>query len=163
MRAGMLARLQLSVYAAPGWSLVVLTGIWTAFLLVSRAIFRLFNYAPLAWRVFAYLPLHATKYFGPLLFLPIHPAGVAIGLAQIVRTWSMYAVRRAGGNEHALSSQMVRLTFFLAFSAVIFAITALTRDEAFLLALAFAFCLIRAVPEVGKKMLGEAAQLGGST
>lgn len=156
----MLSNLQLQTLLAPEYSVWLLTAVWMVFLGVSRAIFYVFNHVPLAWRVFVYLPLHATKYFGPLLLLPIHPAGVALGFAQVVRTWSMYAIRRAGGDEHALSSQMVRLTFLCMFSVVVFSIAELTRDEAFLLALAFAFCILRALPEARKKMFGNAARLG---
>lgn len=159
LRQSMLTNLHLGGVPAD-FGIAVLTLVWMAFLGLARAVYYVFNKVPLAWRVFVYLPLHATKYFGPLLLLPIHPAGVALGLAQVVRTWSMYAIRRAGGDEHALSSQMVRLTFFAAFAVVVFSIAELTWDEGFLLALAFAFCIIRAAPEVKKKMFGAAAKLG---
>ena len=160
LRVSMLANLGLRDTAPTEAGIFLLTAIWMVFLGLSRMVFYAFNHVPLAWRVFVYLPLHATKYFGPLLLLPIHPAGVALGFAQIVRTWSMYAIRRAGGDEHALSSQMVRLTFLCMFSVVVFSIAELTRDEAFLLALAFAFCILRALPEARKKMFGSAARLG---
>ncbi len=160
LQIAMLSNLQLQTLLAPEYSVWLLTVVWMVFLGVSRAVFYAFNHVPLAWRVFVYLPLHATKYFGPLLLLPIHPAGVALGFAQVVRTWSMYAIRRAGGDEHALSSQMVRLAFLCMFSVVVFSIAELTRDEAFLLALAFAFCILRALPEARKKMFGNAARLG---
>lgn len=127
--------------------------------MLSRAVFWAFNHVPLAWRVFVYLPLHATKYFGPLIFLAAHPAGVALGLAQMVRTWSMYAIRRAGGDEHLLSSQMVRLCFLAVFSVVIFRVVALTPEEAILLAIAFAFCIARALPEIRRKMTGTQKKL----
>lgn len=156
----MLSNLQLENVLPADSNLFLLTLIWMGFLAVSRAVFCVFNHVPLAWRVFAYLPLHATKYFGPLLLLPVHPAGVALGFAQIVRTWSMYAIRRAGGDEHALSSQMVRLSFFCLFSVAVFSVVELTREEALLLALAFAFCILRALPEARKKMFGSAARLG---
>jgi hypothetical protein len=136
-----------------------LTAAWMAFLGLSRFVFWAFNHAPLAWRVFIYLPLHATKYFGPLMFFAVHPAGVALGLAQMVRTWSMYAIRRAGGDEHLLSSQMVRLCFLAVFSAVIFHVVELTRAEAILLAIAFAFCIVRALPEIRRKMTGAQEKL----
>jgi hypothetical protein len=160
MRLDMLAHMQIRSAPAEDWSLAVLTAIWMAFLGLARFVFFVFNQAPLAWRVFAYVPLHLTKYFGPLLLLPIHPAGVALGLAQIVRTWSMYAIRRAGGDEHVLSSQMVRLTFFLLLSVCVFGFAGLTRDQASLLVLSFGFCVIRALPEIRKKMFGKAAGLG---
>lgn len=139
--------------------ILALSGIWMGFLMLSRAVFWAFNHVPLAWRVFVYLPLHATKYFGPLIFLAAHPAGVALGLAQMVRTWSMYAIRRAGGDEHLLSSQMVRLCFLAVFSVVIFRVVALTPEEAILLAIAFAFCIARALPEIRRKMTGTQKKL----
>ncbi len=160
LQQDMLSNLQLQNVFPPEGNLLLLTSVWMAFLGVSRTVFYVFNHVPLAWRVFVYLPLHATKYFGPLLLLPIHPAGVALGFAQVVRTWSMYAIRRASGDEHVLSSQMVRLTFLILFSVVVFTIADLTRDEVFLLALAFAFCVVRALPEMRKKMFGSAAKLG---
>ena len=55
---------------------------------------------------------------------------------------------------------MVRLTFLCMFSVVVFSIAELTRDEALLLAMAFAFCILRALPEARKKMFGNAARLG---
>ncbi|MFN7178077.1 haloacid dehalogenase-like hydrolase [Hyphomonas sp.] len=139
--------------------ILALSGIWMAFLLLSRAVFWVFNHAPLAWRVFVYLPLHATKYFGPLIFLTAHPAGVALGLAQMVRTWAMYAIRRAGGDEHLLSSQMVRLCFLAVFSVVIFRVVELTLQEAILLVISFIFCLVRALPEIRRKMTGTQKKL----
>lgn len=162
MRKGMLERVLLDGFVTPEWSVPALAAIWMLFLAAARTAFFVFNHVPLAWRVFVYLPLHASKYFGPLLFLPIHPGGVALGLAQIVRTWSMYAIRRAGGDEHILSSQMVRLNFLIVFSVVVFAITPLTPTEASLLALSFVFCIVRAIPEVRKKMTGESARLPGA-
>jgi len=160
LQQAMLANLHLETLVPAGWSAALLATLWMAFLFVSRLVFGLFNHAPLAWRVFAYLPLHVTKYFGPLLFFPIHPAGVALGCAQIVRTWSMYAIRRAGGNEHVLSSQMVRLAFLTMFSGVVLSQSDLSRDQLILLALAFGFCIVRALPEIRKKMFGKAAGLG---
>lgn len=160
LQQSMLANLHLETLVPAAWSAALLAALWMAFLFFSRLVFGLFNHAPLAWRVFAYMPLHVTKYFGPLLFFPIHPAGVALGCAQIVRTWSMYAIRRAGGDEHVLSSQMVRLAFLTMFSGVVLSQADLTRDQLILLALAFGFCIVRALPEIRKKMFGKAAALG---
>ncbi len=161
-RADALARLGLAGFE-PGllMSIALLAAVWMAALIVARAAFWLFNHVQLAWRVFAYVPLHVTKYFSPVLLLPLHPAGAALGLAQIVRTWSMYAIRRAGGDEHRLSSQMVRLTFFALAGAMMAMMGALSPHEWGLFALIAVFCIVRALPEMRRKMTGRAARLEG--
>lgn len=159
LRHAMVARFAVPAGSGLLIEVAALSAIWTAFLILSRGIFWVFNHVPLAMRVFAYLPLHATKYFGLLLFLPIHPAGVALGFAQIVRTWAMYAIRRAGGDEHLIASQATRLCFLIMFSVVIFSVVRLSQQEAILLAVAFAFCLVRAIPEARRKIFGRQRDL----
>lgn len=154
LRHAMVTRFGIAPETSMVLQVAALSAVWTAFLVLSRFIFWVFNHVPLAMRVFAYLPLHATKYFGLILFLPIHPAGVALGFAQIVRTWAMYAIRRAGGDEHLIASQATRLCFLIMFSVVIFSVVKLSPQEAILLAVAFAFCLIRAIPEARRKIFG---------
>ncbi len=151
--AGMLERTGLGGAVSPDMAVFALAAVWIAVLTVARLAFWVFNNAALPWRVFAYLPLHCVKYFGPLVLLAAHPAGIALALAQITRTWSMYAVRRGGGDELVLSSQMVRLVFFILFSAVMLGAVNLTQDELVLFGAALAFCVVRAIPEIRRKML----------
>lgn len=151
--ADMLARTGLGGVVPAAYTLPALAAVWMGVLIISRFTFWLFNNAALSWRVFAYLPLHVVKYFGPLVFFAAHPAGIALSLAQITRTWSMYAVRRAGGDEHALSSQMVRLCFFILLGTAVLMSTEMSLTNLALFGVALAFCIIRAIPEVRRKMM----------
>lgn len=149
-----LARLGLSDLSGSLDGRFALIAVWVLLLLVSQAAFALFNAAPLKWRVFLYVPLHVTKYFGPLLFFVGHPVGLAFLAAHIVRTWSLYAIRRAGGDIDYISSQLVRLVFFLLFIPV--ATMTMPWQEVWLAwqtQLIFAFCVVRAAPEVYRKMV----------
>ena len=151
--AGMLERISLHAAVSPDHAVFALAAVWMGILVVARIAFWAFNNATLPWRVFAYLPLHCVKYFGPLVLFAAHPAGIALTLAQITRTWSMYAVRRGGGDELALSSQMVRLCFFILFSAVMLSAVHITQEQVILFSVALVFCVVRAIPEVRRKML----------
>lgn len=151
--AGMLERTSLDGIVYPGHAVFALAAVWMGILILARLAFWVFNNATLPWRVFAYLPLHCVKYLGPFVLLAAHPAGIALALAQITRTWSMYAVRRGGGDELALSSQMVRLVFFILFSAVMLSAVRMTPEQLILFGAALVFCVVRAIPEVRRKML----------
>jgi hypothetical protein len=151
-REAMLTHAHLAKAVPAGYTIVALASIWMFALLIARAVFWLFNHVPLRWRVFVYLPLHITKYFSPALLLPLHPAGAALSAAQIVRTWAMYAIRRAGGDEHAIPSQLVRLALFALLVPFIYASAVMSLTDTLLLLSALAFCIIRALPELKKKM-----------
>ncbi|MFN3313913.1 MAG: hypothetical protein ACK46Q_10645 [Hyphomonas sp.] len=153
VHADMLERTSLDGIISRDQAVFTLAAVWMGILILARIAFWAFNNASLQWRVFAYLPLHAVKYLGPLVLFAAHPAGIALTLAQITRTWSMYAVRRAGGDELALSSQMVRLVFFILFSAVMLSAVDMQREEMILFGAALVFCFVRAIPEVRRKML----------
>lgn len=131
----------------------VLFGLWVGVLVLSRIAFWVFNKASLGWRVFAYLPLHISKYLGFLALFPINAIGLILLYAHIVRTWSMYAVRRAGGDPEYLPSQFTRLVFLVMLIGVI----ALIAPQAGILQLwqtwlITVFCAVRALPEIRRKL-----------
>ncbi len=130
-----------------------LFGIWTGILVLSRLAFWVFNKATLGWRVFAYLPLHLSKYLGFLALFPISAIGLALLYAHIVRTWAMYAVRRAGGDPEYLPSQFTRFVFLLMLIGTIMLIAPQTNIlgqwQTWLIVV---FCAVRAVPEIRRKL-----------
>lgn len=132
-------------------------------ILVARGAFWVFNHVDLRTRVFAYLPLHLTKYMGWLVLFSLSEIGMALICAQIVRTWSLYAIRRAGGDIDFVPSQLVRLCFFVIFLAIIAAsnrsMDFMTQWQTYLI---LVFCIVRAAPEVRKKMFHSSADANTS-
>ena len=123
-------------------------------ILLSRACFWAFNNAPLRWRVYLYLPLHITKYFGPILLFPLNVVGCALLIAQLIRTWALYAIRRSGGDVDYVASQLVRLLFFVGMLAML--AMSLPSSHVFGSWQAWAliaFCVLRAVPEMYRKLV----------
>lgn len=122
---------------------------------MGRIIFWLFNHAPLKLRVFLYLPLHISKYFGWTLIFPLSALACALLLAQVIRTWAFYAIRRSGGDIHFLPSQLTRLCFFVLFIPIVAIVqeppaNIFTSWELYFI---LGVCLLRAAPEVLKKMV----------
>jgi len=131
----------------------IMIAIWLGLVALSQLIFAVFNHAPLVWRVFIYVPLHVSKYLAPAVFFASGLVGMALLGAHIVRTWSLYAIRRAGGDMDFLSSQLIRLVFIILllglFSTVLPMETVWSAWQTWLV---LAFCVIRAAPEVLRKM-----------
>lgn len=132
---------------------LALAMVWMLIPASALLCFLAFNRCALRLRVFVYIPLHALKYFGPALLFALHPIGLVFIVAQIIRTWSLYLVRRAGGDTNWVLSQMIRLCFFSAFIAV-FYILPETRSltlhwQCWVL---LTFCILRAIPEFLSKM-----------
>ncbi len=149
----MLNRLGLSELGSGLQGHAALVAIWMGVLVISRAAFWLFNTVTLPWRVFAYLPLHISKYFGFILLFPITAVGLALLYAHIVRTWALYAVRRAGGDIEFLSSQFVRFAF-LVFLLPVMEIAAPQHNLMMMWQtwIIVGFCGLRALPEIKRKM-----------
>lgn len=128
-------------------------GFWIVTALMVRMVFFLFNHVPLVWRIFVFFPLHVLKYFSPLVIFSIQPAGIALLSAQVIRTWSAYAIRRCNGDELFVVSQLIRL-MFLVFLLLIFSLL-LSFEEVFLswqTWVIIIWCFIRAVPEMNRKL-----------
>lgn len=145
-----LARLGLEPGGSLAINTAILSSLWFAVLIAARFIFYCFNKAPLIWRVYIYAPLHIAKYIGFATLFAISAAGLIFIFAHIVRTWSLYAVRRAGGDVDYLLSQGVRLLFLLfgfGILAFIDPSLLLTWQSLFIIV----FCVVRAVPELIKK------------
>ncbi len=137
--------------ALPTWQgIAVLCAAWLGVMVLARLVFWAFNHAPLLWRVYIYAPLHMVKYLGFVVFFAIPAAGLILVYAHIVRTWSLYAVRRSGGSIDFLMSQTVRTVFIVFGFGVLMEI-----DPALVLnwpAMAMlAFCFVRAFPEILRK------------
>lgn len=149
-RAAALEHLGLSVSVSLWQSIGILSAAWIGVMVVARLIFWAFNQAPLLWRVYIYAPLHIAKYLGFVVLFPISAVGLILVYAHIVRTWSNYAVRRAGGDVDFLLSQLVR-TLFLVFGFAILGSINLDLVLNWPAAIILAFCVIRAIPEMLKK------------
>lgn len=135
---------------------VVMAMAWMAIPTAGLLCFLIFNRTPLRLRVFVYLPLHGLKYFGPAIFFPLHPLGILFIASQIIRTWSLYLVRRSGGDTSWVLSQFIRLCFFVAFILILYCMsetrTLATQWQCGILLL---FCIIRSAPEFHSKMKQE--------
>ncbi|MEO1189002.1 MAG: hypothetical protein AAFW60_08010 [Pseudomonadota bacterium] len=148
------SRLSLPVTPGTIQSYLALTAIWLFVILLSQLTFAIFNRAPLKWRVFAYVPLHVSKYLGFAIFFASSLVGLVFLVAHIVRTWSLYAVRRAGGDMEFIASQMVRLVFLILFLTVLgIAYGWIEIFWSWQTLTILGFCIIRALPELRKKMM----------
>ena len=123
-----------------------LTAIWMAVLVLVRVFFGIFNGLAPWLRVYWYVPLHAVKYLGFAVLFALPLLGQVLIFAHIVRTWALYAVRRAGGDMEALLSQTVRLVF-VGFAFVVIALGDLSQLMNVHALLILGFCVVRAVPE----------------
>lgn len=131
-------------------NLFSLSALWMAVMATARLVFYAFNHAPLLGRVYLYAPLHIVKYLGLIVLLPISAVGLLLVYAHIVRTWSLYAIRRAGGDIHFLCSQSVR-TIFLMFGLGLMAYMSpelLLNWQTLIIVL---FCVVRSMPELMRK------------
>lgn len=133
---------------------VLLSGLWLMISFVGRLAFFMFNHSPLQWRVYMYFPLHLIKYFALLFIFPSSPVGYALLAAHVSRTWMLYAIRRTGGDIERIASQTVRLFFF---SMLLPVVAQFGDSENFLqqwpVWVVFAWCVIRALPELKRKIL----------
>jgi hypothetical protein len=131
----------------------VLIGLWILVAIVTRVTFFVFNHVPLAWRIFVFFPLHVLKYFAPLVIFSLQPAGYALLSAQVVRTWSVYAVRRCGGDIEFIVSQLIRLMFLL---FLLIGLALLSTVESIFGSwqtwVILGWCILRAVPEMKRKL-----------
>ncbi len=151
--AGALQRIGLVMPGNGMGAPLALGAAWLAVVVTGRFVFYLYNRMPMVWRLFGYVLLHFVKYFGLILIFPSQPAGYALLCAQIVRTWSLYAIRRSGGEMELVASQSIRLGFFV-FLLIAFelatpgsALFAHWTTWALL-----AFCIVRAAPEARRKL-----------
>ena len=139
--------------ANPWLQKLTLAAVWMLVPISALFCFLAFNRSSLRLRVFVYLPLHALKYFGPAVFFVLNPISLALIVAQIIRTWSLYLVRRANGNTDWVLSQMIRLCFFAGFVGIFFILPetrSLTMQwQSWVL---LTFCVLRAIPEYRSKM-----------
>ncbi|MEO1661411.1 MAG: hypothetical protein AAFR51_10520 [Pseudomonadota bacterium] len=148
-----LERLGLSDLGAGLAGDAAMIAIWLGLIGMSQLIFAAFNSAPLFWRVYLYVPLHVSKYLAPAIFFTTGLVGAVFLAAHIVRTWSLYAIRRAGGDMDFVASQFIRLVFLI----LILTLMSLTQPAAEIWSawqtwLILAFCVLRAVPELYRKM-----------
>lgn len=148
-----LSHLHLPQLAGSAAGFGAIFGAVAGIIIIARIAFWIFNHVDLRTRVFAYLPLHLMKYMGWLVLFSLSEIGMALICAQIVRTWSLYAIRRAGGDIDFVPSQLVRLCFFVIFLGIIAASSRsmdfMTQWQTYLI---LVFCIVRAAPEVRKKM-----------
>jgi hypothetical protein len=156
-----LARVGVDGYAAP-LALPLAMLLWLGVVALGRGTFYVYNRLPTAWRVFAYVALHVVKYFGLVVFLPSQAVGYALLCAQLVRTWSLYAIRRCGGDVELIASQLVRLVFLL---VLLFALTLAAPSSSALgdwhAWVILAWCAARALPEARRKLFSSKGRRSG--
>lgn len=147
-----LERLSLDIDGSKFGKLMAIAFLWLAIVVLGRGVFFVFNRLSMTWRVFAYLPLHFVKYFALTVLLPSQPVGYVLLFAQIVRTWSLYAIRRCNGDIEMIASQTVRLAFFVLFLVGL----ELTLDAGIFSDwrtwVILSWCIVRATPEAMRKL-----------
>ncbi|MEO1576104.1 MAG: hypothetical protein AAFU65_14260, partial [Pseudomonadota bacterium] len=148
-----LDRIGLPTPDGPVLQTLAVSVLWLTVVAIGRLLFHLYNRMAMVWRVFGYILLHFGKYFSLVLIFPAAPAGYALLCAQIVRTWSLYAIRRSGGDMELVASQSIRLGFFvfllLAFDLATPGGSLFTQWTTWVL---LAFCVVRAAPEARRKL-----------
>ncbi|MFK7886540.1 MAG: HAD family hydrolase [Gammaproteobacteria bacterium] len=153
MQASILQRLGFATSTSPLIQLVTLAAVWVAIVVAGRGLFFWYNRMPMIWRVFGYILLHFGKYFSLVILFSSQPVGYALLCAQIVRTWSLYAIRRSGGNMELVASQSIRLAFFalflVAFDLATPEFSAFSQWHTWVI---IGFCVIRAAPEARRKL-----------
>ncbi len=77
-------------------ALLVDLGLWSLFLLLTRATYRLYNYINEPSRIWLYPVLQALKFSGFFLFIPVTPLAIAYLLALVNSRWIPYAIYRCG-------------------------------------------------------------------
>lgn len=78
-------------------TLTVDLGLWGLYLLLTRAVYRLYNYINEASRIWLYPVLQALKFSGFFIFIPVTPLAIAYLLALVNSRWIPYAIYRCGG------------------------------------------------------------------
>lgn len=148
-----LARLGITEIGSHLQAQALLIGLWVFMAVLVRLTFYVFNHVPLLWRIFVFFPLHLLKYFSPAIFFSLQPAGFALLSAQVIRTWSVYAIRRCGGDVEFIVSQLIRL-MFLVLLLVGFALWTSfgTVFAAWQTWVILAWCIVRSFPEIRRKM-----------
>lgn len=151
--SNLLARIDIPEQRALSYGAQLLIGFWILMAVLVRLTFFVFNHVPLLWRIFVFFPLHLLKYFSPAIIFSLQPAGFALLSAQVIRTWSVYAIRRCGGDVEFIVSQLIRL-MFLIFLLIGFAL--LTSFETIFGAwqtwVILAWCVVRTIPEMKRKL-----------
>ncbi|MEW6756484.1 MAG: haloacid dehalogenase-like hydrolase, partial [Candidatus Latescibacterota bacterium] len=154
-------RLGLDPAAGPQAARAALGAVWLGLVVACRLVFWLFNRVPLSLRIYLFLPLHLLKYGWPLALFTPGIAGYALLGAQVTRTWAIYAVRRSGGDLDLVVSHLLRLLYYPVLLAALAAVSGRWSElgtwQAGLIA---AFCLLRSVPEVRRKLGGGALRAG---
>ena len=138
-----------------GWqAIALLSTVWMGLVTLGRLLFWHFNHLPVLWRVYSYLPLHVCKYFAPAVLFSCHPIAFALLCAHVVRTWALYAIRRAEGNIEVIASQLTRLIFLLLFIPIFgLAVGQETIWLSWQVWLIIGFCVVRAIPEIRRKLI----------
>ncbi len=153
MQGDILARLHLPTSDSAIARIALLSVVWIAIVALGRGLFYVYNRMPMIWRVFGYILLHFGKYFSLVVLFSSQPVGYALLCAQIVRTWSLYAIRRSGGDMELVASQSIRLAFFalflVAFNLATPQIDAFTQWHTWAI---IGFCIVRAAPEARRKL-----------
>ena len=137
--------------------------LWLGVVLIGRGVFYVFNHLPLVWRIFAYVPLHFVKYFSLVVIFPSQAVGYLLLCSQIIRTWSLYAIRRSGGDMEFMASQTVRLVFLLlllvSYEVAVDDSTTFQDWHTWIILL---WCIVRALPEAKRKLFSEVRTARGS-
>ncbi len=146
--------------ASTGWAIYLdVLATWCILLVAARAAFYLFNHAPIVLRTFLYLPLQLIKYASIVVLLPTQLPGVLLIAAQSLRMWSLYLVRRSGGDLEQVASHSVRLMVFVMLLGLVY-LTTPSAVGGWELWVILAWCVLRAVPEARRKMSGTALRHG---
>jgi hypothetical protein len=122
---------------------------WTAFLLVLRFLFHVYNHLNKRSRVWFYLLLQACRYCGYLVLLTTNAVGLVLLVSKIlIRSMQYILYRYMGGKDSDWPADFPRYFFYLLIYLLILSATAANEREISLLfnyqVLAIViFCLVR--------------------
>ena len=153
------ARLDVNTDIGPTAGRIIIAAVWFAGIGVTRLLFFAFNHATMLWRIALIFPLHLAKYFAPLLVFSAGWVGIALLFAQIVRTWSKYAIRRSGGDLELFPGHLTRLMFFLFLLAIFGSLT--TFGEvlgSWQAVVVVVWSVVRGIPEISRTLFNPSPQ-----
>jgi hypothetical protein len=96
---------------------------WMAILIVTRALFWVYNHVDKRSRAWMYLGLQVARTLGVLIFLPASIVGVVALTSQVISRWAMYLVYRLGPGSWpgTGATHLARLLIFAVFSSAMLA------------------------------------------
>jgi uncharacterized membrane protein YhaH (DUF805 family) len=108
-----LASLQSLTVGVDYQALALVFTLWTGALVVTRLLYRAYNYMDEKTRIWIYPLLQVSKYFSFLIVAGTNLVGFLLLTAQVFVDWIPYVIYRCGGQKEQLEEQILRLFVFV--------------------------------------------------